>query len=161
MNKPSTKNKKTRYLLIGGVISVITIICISIWAISFMTKTASSSLDQSLKQYGAVQECRVSGIGPGGSVPSVTDIDYEVNKNESDTVMLIKKAAADNGYGDLTQVTGSVTSSATSYNGSNKATGASVGFILYTDRKFTNGCNPGPSTGPDQTAFGMSVTNGH
>lgn len=113
------------------------------------------SVNASLQQNGATQICSAGNAGPGSLSASSTNIAYEISKNHSDTIDVIKKVATESGYGDLAHTSNSA---ADFYEGKGKDT-STISFIVYSDRKFAE-CQPTPSSDPNQTAFILNVVQG-
>ena len=166
--KSTAKQPSPKLLLItGGLVVLVIVIIWAFYALNKPTanqanKTTSTTsqnatvltINTSLQQNGATQVCSAGNTGPGNLTSSSTNIVYEISKSRSDTATLIKKVAADNGYGTLTHTTNG---SADFYEANNKDTAATISFTVYSDRKYTS-CDPTPSTDPSQTAFVLSMT---
>jgi hypothetical protein len=152
-------------LIIGALIALIIVVAWALYALNKpqpnADKTAQStqsatilSIDESLRQNGAIQVCSAGNAGSGNLTSSSTNVVYQISKNKADTEAIINKVAADGGYGALTHTTND---SADFYEGKNADKSATISFVVYSDRKYTT-CDPTPSTDPNQTAFILSMT---
>ncbi len=167
--KSAAKRLAPKSLLIAGALVILVVVVT--WALyalnrpnptNDVAKTSPStesatilSVDASLRQNGATQICSAGNAGPGSLNSSSTNIAYEISKNRSDASALIKKVAADSGYGSLAYTTNG---SADFYEGNNTDKSATISFVVYSDRKYADSCQPTPSTDPNQTAFMLSMT---